>query len=105
MVGLFFCLKFGSLGNSCTFVPVKQQQTHTDMTIVETIYTVHIEGEYIKNTDTEFTSLKAAKEFMKSKYDFCKKWEAYKLVLVKRDYYDDGDYMVTGINTRTTIMA
>ena len=69
-----------------------------------TTYTVTIEGNSIKDTETVFTSLKSAKEFMKSKYDFCIKWEAYLLNLVKREYDTEGDYEATQINTRTTII-
>ena len=67
-------------------------------------YIVTIEGNFIKDTETVFTSLKKAKEFMKTEYDFCIKWEAYLLTLVKREYDNKGDYDATQINTRTTII-
>ena len=69
-----------------------------------TTYTVHMGGEWIKESATEFTSLKKAKDFMKSKHDFCVKWDADILTLVKRDFDTDGDYIATAINTRSTIL-
>ena len=65
-------------------------------------YKVHAEGWNVKESDTIFTSLKEAKEYMKSMYEFYKRMDASLFTLNKIETTGN-DYDATQINTRTTI--
>ena len=74
-----------------------------------TTYRVTLEGEFIKDKEMFFPSLKLAKDYMKRWYDFAKEWDAYLLVLTKITYntkkdLEMGNVDSTHIRTRTTIM-
>jgi hypothetical protein len=62
-----------------------------------TNYRVHIEGGSLIEKDVMFTSLKKAKEYMKSQHSTCLKWGATLLTLTNVEE-------CTCINTRTTIV-
>lgn len=68
-------------------------------------YRVHAEGERVNESNTYFTSLKKAKDYMKRKYDFYLEFEASLFTLIKevRDG-ETSNYDGECINTRTTII-